>query len=118
MSIEEVAKHAGVSAATVSRVLNAVPVVSPSTVEAVKAAMVALNYDPADLIRGPRPRVKRPVPKKIKPTGNNTANKVIALVTVGHNPDKVRALRLPVINAVVESITLARKAKWRTGAAR
>ena len=59
MSIERVAKFAGVSPATVSRVLNSVPVVSTSTVEAVKAAMVALNYDPVEPKSGPKPRVKR-----------------------------------------------------------
>ena len=109
MSIERVAKYAGVSAATVSRVLNSVPVVSASTVQAVKAAMVALNYDPVELRRGPRPRNKRVPVNKINGNRPPASTGTIALVTVGHNPNKVRALRLPVVNAVVEAITQAAK---------
>lgn len=46
MSLAEVAARAGVSAATVSRVINHDPRVRPETATAVRAAIEALNYTP------------------------------------------------------------------------
>ncbi len=93
MSIVQVAKYAGVSTATVSRVLNSVPVVSESTVRNVRAAMEALKYDPMEVKRGPRPGSHRGTGKRCG---------MIALLTVGLHREK---LRIPVTNGVVESIT-------------
>ncbi len=45
-TIQEVAKEAGVSVATVSRVINESPKVSPKTRDAVLAAIKKLNYEP------------------------------------------------------------------------
>ncbi|OEE58578.1 DNA-binding transcriptional regulator GalS [Enterovibrio norvegicus FF-454] len=45
-TIKDVAKHAGVSVATVSRVLNGSPQTRPGTVSLVKQAMVTLGYRP------------------------------------------------------------------------
>ncbi|QAY72373.1 LacI family transcriptional regulator [Agromyces protaetiae] len=45
-TLEMVAAHAGVSRATVSRVVNGSPKVSPDVVEAVQAAIAVLNYVP------------------------------------------------------------------------
>jgi LacI family transcriptional regulator len=45
-TITDVAHRAGVSAMTVSRVINADPVVRPTTVERVRQAIVELNYVP------------------------------------------------------------------------
>ncbi len=47
MTTAEVAKHAGVSQATVSRVLNHHPGVSPEKVRLVKEAMKAIEYQPS-----------------------------------------------------------------------
>jgi hypothetical protein len=55
MSIVRVAKYAGVSTATVSRVLNSVGGVSEATVNSVLAAVEALKYDPREEKRGPKP---------------------------------------------------------------
>jgi DNA-binding LacI/PurR family transcriptional regulator len=98
MSIVRVAKYAGVSTATVSRVLNSVPVVSETTVRNVRAALEALKYDPFEVKRGPKPGSRR----------NPTARKVgmIAVMTVGIHREK---LRFPVTHGVVESITRAAK---------
>src|SRR5579871_5498465 len=46
MSLEQVAKRAGVSTATVSRVLNGVDVVKTSTRARVERAMIELKYHP------------------------------------------------------------------------
>ena len=46
MSITQVAENAGVSKATVSRVINKVGNVSPDTVRLVHQAMKELNYHP------------------------------------------------------------------------
>ena len=50
-TVKDVARAAGVSVTTVSRVLNNVPGVSAQTAAHVMAAMKALNYDPAQLRR-------------------------------------------------------------------
>ena len=98
MSIVRVAKYAGVSTATVSRVLNAVPVVSESTVRNVRAALEALKYDPFEVKRGPKPGSRRVVPSR--KVG------MIAVMTVGIHQEK---LRFPVTGAVVEAITRSAK---------
>jgi DNA-binding LacI/PurR family transcriptional regulator len=97
MSIVQVAKYAGVSTATVSRVLNSVPVVSESTMRNVRAAMEALKYDPMEVKRGPRPGTRRTTNKKCG---------MIAIMSVGIHREK---LRFPVTNAVVEAITRSAK---------
>lgn len=51
-TIREVAARAGVSAATVSRVVNGVPGFSEGTRERVKAAIDELGYEPDSLARG------------------------------------------------------------------
>lgn len=55
MSITEVAKLAGVSTSTVSRVINNHPRVAPETVAAVRKAMDTLSYTPSDRRPGPKP---------------------------------------------------------------
>jgi DNA-binding LacI/PurR family transcriptional regulator len=96
MSIERVAKYAGVSTATVSRVLNSVPVVSPSTVRTVQAAIETLNYDPLEVKRGPRPGSRN---------RRSTTVKMIAVVSVGVQRDRPRS----VSHVVIESIVRAAK---------
>lgn len=55
MSIADVAKLAGVSTSTVSRVINQDPRVSRQTVGVVRAAMEQLRYTPSDRRPGPKP---------------------------------------------------------------
>jgi LacI family transcriptional regulator len=55
MSISKVAKLAGVSSSTVSRVINNHPRVAPDTVQSVKRAMKELGYVPSDRRPGPKP---------------------------------------------------------------
>lgn len=50
-TIQDVARTAGVSPATVSKVLNAVPYVSAATEARVRAAMDRLNYRPSSIAR-------------------------------------------------------------------
>lgn len=51
-SIRDVAKHAGVAACTVSRVLNGSGYVAPETKEKIEKAMSELQYIPNELARG------------------------------------------------------------------
>ena len=51
VTIKDVAKRAGVSTSTVSRVLNKNSVISPETTEQIHKAMRDLNYIPNDLAR-------------------------------------------------------------------
>lgn len=51
-TIRDVAKHAGVSVATVSRYLNNSPLIAPQSIEKVQAAIEELNYQPSMLARG------------------------------------------------------------------
>ena len=55
--LAEVAKKVGVSEATVSRVLNGKPGVSPSTREAVLTALDVLGYERPSKLRGERARL-------------------------------------------------------------
>ena len=57
MTLQEIARHAGVSASTVSRVINSVPGITASTVENVRRSMRALSYTPSPRRRG---RAKSP----------------------------------------------------------
>lgn len=59
MSIEKVAKLAGVSNSTVSRVINDHPRVAPETKRAVEEAMQKLSYTPSDRRPGPKPASRR-----------------------------------------------------------
>jgi LacI family transcriptional regulator len=61
MSIVEVARIAGTSHSTVSRVINNRPGVSPQTEAMVKRAMAQLGYTPPAKRRGPRPADRRSV---------------------------------------------------------
>lgn len=55
MSINDVAKLAGVSSSTVSRVINNHPRVAPETAKSVRKAMQELGYAPSDRRPGPKP---------------------------------------------------------------
>ena len=59
MSLEKVAKLAGVSNSTVSRVINNRPRVAPETEQAVRDAMDELGYTPSDRRPGPKPMSNR-----------------------------------------------------------
>lgn len=52
VTIKDVAKATGVSTATVSRVINNSPLISPRTAEKVKLAMKKMNYYPSSMARG------------------------------------------------------------------
>jgi DNA-binding LacI/PurR family transcriptional regulator len=60
MSIVRVAQRAGVSVATVSRVINRLPGVRPETAKQVRRAMKELLYVPSAVRPGPKPGVRRP----------------------------------------------------------
>lgn len=51
-TIHDVAKHAGVSVATVSRYLNHSPLIAPASIEKVQRSIEALNYQPNMMARG------------------------------------------------------------------
>jgi len=51
LTIKDVAKHAGVSVATVSRYLNNSPLIAPDSVEKVKSSIKELQYEPSFLAR-------------------------------------------------------------------
>lgn len=52
VTIHDVAKHAGVSVATVSRYLNNSPLIAPASVEKVRKSIEKLNYSPNMMARG------------------------------------------------------------------
>lgn len=60
-SVRDVARHAGVSLSSVSRVLNDAPHVSPDLRARVSASVEALGYRPNQLARGLRSQVSRTV---------------------------------------------------------
>ena len=60
-TIEQVAQHAGVSVATVSRTLNNSPAVKPATAQRVREAIEELHYVPNQTARSLRRRATRSV---------------------------------------------------------
>src|SRR5215218_3549461 len=95
MSIVAVAKRAGVSVATVSRVINDLDNVRPETVEQVRAAILEMGYKP--------PRVKRG-PRRAAPSGMRTGQ--IAILTLGAQQNW---LGMPVLSSVVTGAMRAAK---------
>lgn len=90
MSIIDVAKAAGLSHSTVSRVINGRPGVAPETVEAVRAAMRQVGY---------RPSARRPGPRPNGTTNAATGN--VGLLMVGTDAMFARA---PVTAAVLHAV--------------
>jgi DNA-binding LacI/PurR family transcriptional regulator len=99
MSIVAVAKRAGVSVATVSRVLNDLHNVRAETVEQVRAAIAEIGYKPPRVKRGPKGGPRRVVPSYMR-TGQ------IAVLTLGGFQNW---LGMPVMASVVAGITRAAK---------
>jgi LacI family transcriptional regulator len=99
MSIVAVAKRAGVSVATVSRVINDLNNVRAETVEQVRAAMQEIGYKPPRIKRGPKGGPRRVVPACFR-TGQ------FAILTLGGFQGW---LGMPVMASVVTGITRAAK---------
>src|SRR5580658_2308416 len=96
MSIVKVAHHAGVSTATVSRVLNNFPHVGAETARQVRASALALNYTfPAASKRLRGRSVGRP-------RNSHRRTNSIAILTIGQTRDW---LQLPVMAAAVAGIS-------------
>lgn len=102
MSIIRVAKRAGVSVATVSRVINRFPGVRPQTVKQVREAMKELLYVPAAIRPGPKPGSRRP-------TRLRTRLGSIMVLTVGQTWRDW--LTLPVFAQVFAGIAAAAKSR-------
>src|SRR3954462_12623909 len=69
MSLVKVAKAAGVSAATVSRVLNRGSMVSQETARKVRAAMKTVGYRPAPPAERRGPKARLDLPLRHNPVG-------------------------------------------------
>src|SRR5215212_1436161 len=98
MSIVDVAKRAGVSVATVSRVINQFPGVSPRTAKQVRAAMKELLYVPSPIRPGPKPGSRRTSKLKV-------GVGAIVVLTVGQ-PSR-DWLTLPMMASIFAGITTA-----------
>jgi len=94
MSIEIVAKRAGVSPTTVARVINRSPLVSPATVEQVKRAMQETGYTP------PAPAQRRG-PRTAKNQGLRTGN--VACLLVAMSQTHMRST--PSLNMIATALT-------------
>lgn len=93
MSVVQIASRAGVSIATVSRVLNNSRRVNPKLVDQVNRAMQELNFTPSQIVRRPAAR---------KPEEQATT---IAIISLGQ---QYRGwFEIPVIAAVVAELTRA-----------
>lgn len=99
MSIVAVAKRAGVSVATVSRVINDLDNVRAETIEQVRAAMSEMGYTPPRVKRGPKGGPRRTLPSFMR-TGQ------FAVLTVGAQQNW---LGVPVMSSVVTGVMRAAK---------
>jgi DNA-binding LacI/PurR family transcriptional regulator len=95
VKISDVVREAGVSRATVSRVLNGSPAVNPRTVALVRETMDRLGYARFSVRPGPKPRV---------PQAARLRTKVIALVIIGQTRT---LLEEPIMARVIEGIQSA-----------
>ena len=95
MSIVKIAHHAGVSTATVSRVLNNFPHVGAETARQVRASAEALNYTIPVSKRGRQRNIHR-----LRHSRRQTNS--IAILTIGQTRDW---LQLPVMAAAVAGIS-------------
>jgi DNA-binding LacI/PurR family transcriptional regulator len=118
MSIVKIARRAGVSTATVSRVLNGLPGVRDATRSQVQAAVAKLKYVVPQVKRGPKPGSKRRA-REI-PRDNNTSSTssglaisgrrgtgTIAVIAVGAVGKGADWLQMPVMAACVGGISRA-----------
>lgn len=101
MSILEVAKAAGVSTATVSRVLNELPGVRDETIQQVRAAVAALNYTPQRVRKAPRNGDHR---SDHRPSRSALRTGSVAALTLGQ---PAGWLRMPVMAEAVSGIQRA-----------
>jgi LacI family transcriptional regulator len=97
MSIVQIARRAGVSTATVSRVLNDIPGVRQETQRQVRLGVEELKYVTPLIKRGPKPGKNRR-----ERSGRRT--NTIAVLAIG---DSMEWLQLPVMAAAVGGITQA-----------
>ena len=97
MSVTAIAELAGVSIATVSRVLNNNPSVRPETVKQVMKAAAEISYDRAKIRRGPRPGKRRPA------AGRKATCQRVAVVILGARREEW--FKWSVFSAVFSSIT-------------
>ena len=102
ININEIARVAGVSKTTVSRVINKSPLVKPSTVEKVNEVIERLDYYPSDLARGLRSNETRTIGVVVSNVMNpfftsvvrgiedvaNKSNYNIFLCNTDENPEK------------------------------
>jgi len=95
MTIADVAREAGVSRATVSRVLNGVPNVDAETVASIRRTMDRMGYVRPAIRPGPKPRLHHP---------SQLRAGAIALITIGGSGDLFQE---PTMSSVVEEIQAA-----------
>src|SRR5262245_43986797 len=92
MSISDVAKLAGVSSSTVSRVINNHTRVAPETAQKVRKAMQSLGYTPSERRPGPKPSFR---------SRNGTAN--IAFLVLGAS----RSRATPAFEELLRGVSVA-----------
>jgi DNA-binding LacI/PurR family transcriptional regulator len=98
MTISDLACEAGVSRATVSRVINGVPNVNAETVALVRQTMERMGYVRPAIRPGPKPRLQHP---------SRLRTGAIALVTIGGSGDLFQE---PTMASVIDQIqTTCRK---------
>ena len=98
MSVAIIARRAGVSIATVSRVLNNSPRVNPQTARLVREAAQQINYDPTKVRRGPRLGGRAASERKTLTLG---------VIAIGRRESENWLSRSPLYNAVITAITRA-----------
>ena len=95
MSLDDVAREAGVSRATVSRVVNGSPSVDAKTVAAVRQTMDRMGYVRPAVRPGPRPRISHPSQLRVG---------AIALVIIGGSRNLMQE---PTMALVIDRIQVA-----------
>ena len=92
LTLSDVAREAGVSRATVSRVINSIPSVDAETVASVRATMDRIGYVRPAVRPGPKPRITHPLRLRAG---------AIALIAIGGSRN---LLQEPTMAQVVEEI--------------
>ena len=100
MRVSDIAERAGVSIATVSRVLNKDPKVRPETASQVHKILEQFPYDPTAIRRGPRPGKRAKVA-----TAAELTHGQIAIVVIGRSHEEW--FKLPIFASIVSAVSRA-----------
>lgn len=109
VTIYQVAEHAGVSRATVSRVLNGLDTVNPEMVARVQASMAELGYRPNPVARGLASGAYRTIGLVVPDLGNPYFTDILQAIVTAASADDYRVVVADSGGEVAEEVESCRR---------